>query len=559
MDCRNKVAIALFSVAFTAMPVLAVEDDVVLRAMNDELDRSIKNLRIEQKAKPYYIGYRTTDDKRIRLTYELGQKAEDEQQENRVAEIDLHAGDLTFDNTADLVGRGGRDRSRYLPIDDNYDGIRRQLWVLTDDSYKDASEEYEKQDAYKHGHIIRNLTNSFSPSKAVVSVDTGNPELKLQNDWEKRLASLSQVFAQYPVIRKSWAVMEADRQIFRIANSDGSRVRFTWTPIVIGITAFARCPDGEDIWDCDYFRVVDEKDMPTQAELEARAKALADNLVAYTKAERKNYYFGPVLFEQQSAGEVRQHGIAPKLVAMPQDNLHPQGTFLRSVDHRILPKFLSISDDPSCTKYGTQPIAGPYLFDDDGVPCKTVKIVDKGYLKELLSSRTPVLPNQVSNGHNFSNQVLPTTLMMHAEKPSNTKKMEADLLKMARDQGLNEAIIVRRIVPQTAKLMHGDSESARSDSLDGCTPLEVYSVDVATGKETRIRGLRFHGFDLGTMQGIVAAGNDAKAYNTVNWAGFVRTVVAPSILLSHLEMEEDGRDTVSPYPLDNPYFANAKK
>jgi hypothetical protein len=103
--------------------------------------------------------------------------------------------------------------------------------------------------------------------------------------------------------------------------------------------------------------------------------------------------------------------------------------------------------------------------------------------------------------------------------------------------------------------MHGDTETARSDSLDRCQPLEVYSINLATGARKRIRGLRFHGFDLGTMQGIVAAGNDTKAYNSVNWIGSVRTVVAPSLLVNHLELEEDGRDTLAPYPLENPYFA----
>jgi TldD protein len=555
MQSPSKLAICCLTAMSLLTPTATAADDVVLRAMSDELDRSIKNLRIEQKAKPYFIGYRITDDKRLRLTYELGQKAEDEQQENRVAEIDMHAGDKTFDNTAELVGRGTRDRSRYLPLDDNYDAIRRHFWVLTDDSYKDAGEEYEKQDAYKRGHIIRNLTDSFSDAAPVQSISNDNPELKLTEDWDKRLSSLSAVFSKYPEIRKSWAVMEADRQVFRIANTDGTRVRFTWTPIVLGIAAFARCADGEDIWDCDYFRVVNEKDMPTQEELEARAKALAENLVAYTKAERKQYYFGPVLFEGQSSGELLQHGMAPKLVAMRGDNLHPQGTFLRLVDRRILPKFLNITDDPTCTSYEGKPIAGPYQFDDDGVPCKQVKVVEKGYLKELLSSRTPVLPKQTSNGHHFNNQVLPTTLMMTSDKPVPLKKMEANLLRIARDQGLKEAIIVRRIVPQTAKLMHGDAETARSDSLDGCNPLEVYSVDVATGKETRIRGLRFRGFGLSAMQGIVQAGNDARAYNTVNWAGYVRSVVAPSLLISHLEMEEDARNTLGPYPLENPYFA----
>lgn len=533
-----------------------VDNDMVLRAMTDELQRNAKNLHIDHKATPYFIGYRVTDDKRIRITYELGQKAEHEERQERLAQVNLHAGDRKFDNTADLVGRRSRNsNSRFVVSDENYPDLRRDLWVMTDDAYKDASEDLEKQETYKKGHIIRNLCESMSPVDPSVHLDPVRVDFPFVQDWDKRLKQLSQVFDKYPTIRKSWVVMEADQQVDRVANTEGTRVRFNWTPMIIGITAFARCPDGEDIWDCEYIRVVNENDVPPQEELEARARALADKLVQYQKAERKNYYFGPILFEDQAAVELVEHGIAPKLVATPGDNIHPSGTLIRCVNTRILPKFINISDDPMCTIYGGTPIPGPYLYDDEGTPCKKVTLVEKGFLKELLSSRTPVLPGQKSNGHNFNDAVAPTTLIVNCDKTVPLSSMKAQLLKLAKEHGLKEAVIARRIVPATARVMHGDMDTARNDSIDGCQPLALYSVDVATGKETPIRGLRFHGFGLGTMQNIIAAGNDAKAYNTVNWSGYVRSIVTPSFLVDHMEMEEDGRDTLSPYPLENPYFA----
>lgn len=529
--------------------------DVVLQAMSDELERSLQQLRIDKKSNPYYVGYRSTDGERIRIAYELGKKAEDEIHLDRAMQVDMHVGDHKFDNTAALTGRPNRDASRYVALDDNYDSIRRNVWVLTDDAYKTASEDLEKQEAYRHGHNIRNLCESFCKTNPTVSIAPEPPALTLQQDWNERLRKVSQVFENYPQIRKSWVVMEADRQVFRIANTEGTRIRMPWMPIIIGITAFARCPDGEDIWDCDYVRVLNENDVPTQEQLEAKAKALAENLTAYTQSERKNYYFGPILFEPQASGEVLEHGIAPKLCAIAGDNLHPSGTLLRCIDTRILPKFLSITDDPTCTSYQGEAIAGPYDFDDEGTPSSKVQLVDHGFLKELLTSRTPVLSGQKSNGHNFGDQILPTTLIMQSDKPSTAKTLEMQLLRLAREQGLKEAIIVKRIVPQTAKLMHGDTETARGDSLDRCTPLEVYSIDVATGERKRVRGLRFHGFGLGTMQGIVAAGNEPKNFNTVAWNGSIRSVIAPSLLINHMELEEDGRDTVSAYPLQNPFFA----
>ncbi len=557
----NKIAVLVVAAAMLLQPptycaeTKVTTKDPVLNAMRDELERSIRSLRVEKKHAPYFITYRVTDDKHIRLSYELGTKAEEDRKHERSGIVDMHVGNHTFDNEAELTDRSTNNQSRHISLDDSYDAIRRSFWVMSDEAYKDASEDLEKQEAYKRGHIIRNLCESFSSAKPEVAIDLSTPELKLNENWDERLRKLSLVFGNYPEIRKSWVVFEADHQIFRLANTEGTTLRYPWTPIVIAMTAFARCPDGEDIWDCDYVRVSDEKDLPTQTELEDRAKRLSENVVAYTKAERKNYYFGPVLFEQQAAGELLQHGIAPKLCAIPGDNLHPSGRLLRCVNTRILPKFLSINDDPSITTFQNQPIAGPYAFDDEGVACSKVQIVDHGFLKELLSSRKPVLPNQKSNGHFFNDHVAPSTLIMQSEKPIPLIALEKQLLRLAKEQGLKEAIIVKRIVPRTGNILHGELSTARADSLDSCQALEVYSVDVSTGKRTRVRGLDFRGFDLGAMQGIVAAGSDAKAYDSVNWNGSVRTIVAPSLLVNHLELEEDGSNTLGPYPLENPYFA----
>lgn len=552
---RLMICLAASGLILNTLPAQA-ESDKVLQALSDELDRTMKSLRIEKKASPYFVFYRVADDERLRLNYELGKQAEEETVNERILDVELRVGDHKFDNNAGLVGGNTQRQSRFVALDDNYDEIRRQLWILTDDIYKEASEDFEKQQTYKRGHVVRNLVDSFSYERALVQIEEPGPKLNLKIDWNDRLSKLSSVFAKYPAIRKSWVVLEADSQTFRIANSEGTRVRAGWTPIVIGLTAFARCPDGEDVWDCEYFRALDEKDLPSQQEMEERARRLAENLTAYSKTNRKNYYFGPVMFEPQAAAELLQHGIAPKLCAVPGDNLHPSGTFIRSIGTRVLPKFLNITDDPGLVSWNDKKIAGPYTFDDQGVRSEKVKLVDHGFLKALLSSRTPVLPQQTSNGHTFGDQVTPTTLMMTADKGITNAVMHNRLLQLAHDQGLKEAIVIKRIVPQTARLLQGEVSSARADSLSRTVPIEAYTIDLVTGKQTPVRGLRFRPFDLGSMQNIVAAGNDPALATTVTWAGTVRNVIAPSLLINHMELEEDERDTLTPYPLDNPYFAS---
>ena len=526
--------------------------DMVLQAMTDELNRSMKDLHLEKKSRPYFIQFYCGDTDTKRIEFELGHLIEFDDHAERLLEVDCHVGDPKFDNTANLSTRSTANASRYVAMDDNYNDIRRSLWVLTDDAYKAACEDLEKQEAYKRGHVVRNLCESYSLIKPIVSVGAlpGSP-LQIDKDWHERLRKLSLVFSKYPEIRKSWIVFEANQHVIRCTTSEGTVLRFVWTPVSIGITAYARCEDGEDVWDCNLLRVNDLKKLPSQEELEASAKGLAENLLAYTRAERKNYYYGPVLFRPQASGELVEHGIAPKLCASPGDNLQPSGTLLRSMNTRILPKFLSLVDDPELTGDG---ILNSTPFDDEAVPSKKVQLIEKGFLKELLSSRTPVLPGQVSNGRFRGGQVVPSTLIMQVHKPTNVKEMETKLRQMAKEQGLKEAIIVSKIVNQTPRLMNGDAKSARSDTMQRVPALEIYSVDVDSGKKKRVRGLLFRDFGLSAMQGIVAAGNDATPNYSVKFSGNICSVVAPSLLVNNLELEDDGRNTLTPYPVSNPNF-----
>jgi TldD protein len=67
----------------------------------------------------------------------------------------------------------------------------------------------------------------------------------------------------------------------------------------------------------------------------------------------------------------------------------------------------------------------------------------------------------------------------------------------------------------------------------------VYAVDVATGRERLVRGVELVGTPLASLEKIIAAGNDAEAFNGVCGAesGWVPvSVVSPSILTTQVEL-----------------------
>jgi hypothetical protein len=534
-----------------------VKSDIVLQCMSDEIARSMKDLQLSGKPKPYYLRYELYDTHNKSINYELGARTYLTDKYLRGANADLRVGSYEYDNTVHPDGSRPRSVSRTLPIDNRYGPLRKQLWLLTDEAYKYATEQFDQGRAFMQGHDVRHTCEAFSketPKKTVLPLV---PDVDLSPVWFDRVKELSKIFAQYPLVRSSCVSLDTNNGTRRVVTSEGTVSRYSRGAIEIGIVAYARTPDGVDTWDSAYVSADAESDLPAFEELQAKVHHLADSLSKEASAERLDYYYGPVLFESTAATEVIQHGIAPLLCAIPGDNFKPSRTLLRSMNMRILPDFLNIRDDPSIKTWAGRPLAAHGIIDSDGIPTEKVNLVEHGFLRNLLSGRTPVFPGQHSNGHNLSDEVTPTTLIVSTDRSLEKEALRKKLLDLAKARGLSYAIVIRRIVPSNALVINGTSEEARSDSLNNRL-VEVFAVDVNSGKERRVRGLQISDFGRAHMDSIVAAGSDPEAHTTANWRGYIRSVVSPSLLVENMELEEDAGDSLSPYPVDIPKLAGEK-
>jgi predicted Zn-dependent protease len=319
--------------------------------------------------------------------------------------------------------------------------------------------------------------------------------------------------------------------------------------------AYIRNSEGEDEWDCEYFSANLASLLPSKDVMEQRTRQLLQSLSEYvTTAEPREQYYGPVLFEAQAASEIVQHGIGPKLASIPGDNKNPTGTLLSSLNMRVLPEFISVSDDPTLTEFRGKPLSGHSSIDSDGMNAARVQLVDHGFLRAFLCGREPVYKGQHSNGHNLAQYVQSTTLVLEAA-PDHAFPMDtlrAKLIEMAKKRGLKEAIIVRRISPSVSLDLGGTALEARNDTVAQSHLTGMYAVNVETGKETRIRGLTLNHFGRPQMDNIVAAGDDAQALTTINWTSNVRSVITPSLLMDNVELEEVQAAPLAPYPLTDP-------
>ena len=87
------------------------------------------------------------------------------------SDIQVRTGSYEFDNTnalpeaallANGVGAQQPAASGQFPSENNYSGIRRRLWLDTDEAYKAATEKLEQLQSAERAHKHRHLCESFS-------------------------------------------------------------------------------------------------------------------------------------------------------------------------------------------------------------------------------------------------------------------------------------------------------------------------------------------------------------------------------------------------------------
>ena len=141
---RKVCSYALGVVLVTALAGPAhAADDVVMKAMHDELDRSMQMLRLEQLEKPYFISYHVQEKTVLDTSATFGGLLAGGVSRVRFLVVQVRVGDYQRDNSnfmTDPPKENGLEENIILPIDDDYQELRRQIWLATDAAYKSALE-----------------------------------------------------------------------------------------------------------------------------------------------------------------------------------------------------------------------------------------------------------------------------------------------------------------------------------------------------------------------------------------------------------------------------------
>jgi predicted Zn-dependent protease len=539
------------------------QDDVVMQAMKDELDRTKSKLKLEKFATPYFVSYNITDSIGFFLGASFGAITNKSDSNSRFARTVLRIGDKKLDSDRGSTFMFG---DRTFVLDDDYDAIRNALWLSSDRSYKSAVENLESKKATRQYTKVEDQPDSFSDAKTVVSVkDVKNTPID-QADWEDRLRKISAIFKEYPDITQSGISFSTRKKLRRLVNSEGTTVKDQEAGANFRIEATAQAKDGMETSDDETFSVNALDQLPDQKTMEESARKVASRAIELSKAKRASDYLGPILFEKDAAADLVSSVISPLVVADRADDI---GFFRSSqsdkkIGQRLFPEFLSIIDDPTAKTYKDLPLKGGWEIDDEGVRAQKLTLIDKGILKAVCSTRKPTRLSKESNGHNRGGTACPGHLFIETSQPMSMSDMKKKLIETAKAQGLTSALIIRKTQSGYMGIdFSGISGFQIISSLGGSRSSSsfIYSVDVNTGKEELVRGAQLRRLTRQDLRNMLAAGNDANTYVAKypsDYTGTAISLVTPSLLFGELEIQKPPLETDTPPHLKNPYFDEKK-
>jgi predicted Zn-dependent protease len=502
------------------------QDDVPMRAMKDEMARSIAELQLQKMDKPYFLAYRMDEINQTSVSAMLGSLTEEQPMRTRLIGVEVRVGDYALDNSnyvslRNLGGRAGMFSGiSQAPLDDNYQQIRRDFWLATDGQYKKALEDISAKRAALEMRQHKDDVPDFIKETPATQMEP--PQKNQAVDELKTLArDVSAVFKNTPDIYGSSVDLEYRNFYTRYTNSEGSSFTRAQPLFKLQISAHTQAADGLPISDSINLYGRTMADLPSKEVLISRTRAMADRILKLRTASSLEHYNGPVLFEGDAAGEIFAQQFATGLMAVrtplsddPRfeaffNQMTAQmggASFVDKIGGRVLPEFLNVSDNPVLPDYKGARLLGASKIDDDAVKTRETKLIEHGVLKTLLSTRDPVRSVPQSTGSRRGWGATPSNLFVTSEKSLTTDELHQELLHRAKDHGLDYGIIVRRVGGGAAASFMKMAARMAQQGGSSDAMAEVYKL-YADGHEEIVQGVELAEMTAGTFKDIVAVGD----------------------------------------------------
>lgn len=546
---------ALTLVWVVAAAAEAVETEVLLTAMEDELSRSFRQLEHAEEEPLYFLQYAVSDDERVELGASYGAVNSESCTRRRHLTIDARVGSYALDNTHEI--RGGdwwQPWEVELPVEDDGDAIEAVIWKETDRAFKEAQERFIKVRADRAVRVAEADTSPdfspyppqvFSGERAALGYDA--------DGWRSSLRRLSERFREDPWIHGCGVRLSASATNAYLVNTEGTRIVEGTALCRVSIYANTIADDGMELYLYDGFDGRSMEDLPDEDEIAAAIDTLVAKLHRLRDAPVTEPYTGPAILVNKASGVFFHEIFGHRMEGHRQKSEEEGQTFTKKVGEKVLPDFMSVYDDPTVKEHDGVILRGHYRYDDEGVPAQRAALVDSGVLRGFLMSRSPIEGFPASNGHGrrqHGRRVVARqgNLIVESTESVPFDELRGMLVEECKKQEKPYGLVfydiaggftgTRRWSPQVFKVI----------------PLFVTRI-YTDGREEVIRGVDIVGTPLMSFARIAATGDDSRVFNGTCGAesGAVPvSAISPSILVQEIEVEKKAKGHQKPPLLPAP-------
>lgn len=542
------LSLLLFFLLVGTVSAQSEQDRVIFKAMQDEIERNKDSLMLSDAPEPCFISYALGRFQQFEVIGILGGIVKSfESTENTTGGVQLLSGDYGY--TSDLMYLGQYVEVA-LPQEVDYLGIRRGFWNATDAMYKYSLQAMAAKQAYlkanpKTGEeaALADLQKVEAIERVVEAKDPYTIDIKYI---ENVIKELSLLFENYKEIYDTRVgITGIDMEIYR-QTTDGVSVKQPTRFVNLYAKGSVTTDEGERISDTYALFVKCPRDLPSLEELKEEVKKFSERLIGLKNAPRvEEFYAGPVLFEEGAASAIFIRNLLSKsgVIAYRKPDVE-QGRNLKTLDDRfgkkIIDTRLSVKNYSTLDKYNGVSLLGSYEIDAEGVvPEKEMILVDHGILRGMLNGGVPTLKTPCSTGSSryiydgVAYRTAPGTLHVQVDKGIKQEKMKKELIKAAKEEGLDYAYIVRRTGGVNALL---------------------YRVDVKDGRETLMRAADVSDINLAKIKRVLGISSKEEVSNYMLSGGVLTSLIYPSsILIEDVEISkiplQVEKQPVIPYPL----------
>lgn len=560
------------------------DNDHTLQAMRDEMARAktrleLKIPNIERPVRPYYVEFRLLDLDVREVVAEFGGLLSSTHTRNRFMNVEARVGSYKLDSSnfvSDDAFRGFIGPTGSVGIDRDYDSLRQDLWIATDQAFKEAVDTYSKKQGYLSSLARQSDIDDFAKAEPVQLIEPLETPDWTDRNWEQEARDTSAVLRAFSQIHESRVTYYLVFATEYLLTSEGTEIRQNrrFGAIEAGMSALA--DDGVPLNHYYATYAARPADLPNVETIRKGLNVAGTELMALRAAPSAQDYTGPVLFEARAAAPLLAQVLGPAINgSRPPISFSPvmeqmlsglggKSDWVGRIGARVLPASVTLVDDPGAKDFHGTPLIGGYAVDEEGVRAQKVTLVENGNLKGELMSRRPGPDSDQSNGHGraaFLNDAKPTmtNLFFSSTETLAPADLKKKFLDSCRAEKLAYCLIVREMDNPALSLLHQEDFSELLASFAGGAgtgdrlPLVVYRVYPESGREEMIRGSRIIGLNTRALRNLAGIGNDNFVFNYMQsqingfagtalgafgsaQGGLPAAVVAPSLLFEELEV-----------------------